>query len=303
MFKDMSLNYNDFNAIAATDWDKNNIDSTEENQKKYYQNAWQLVSKMRNKSRLENRLRIFKRILTGTASVAAVCAIGWFVYTSVIANNSSDELVYKEVVTDKGEIKDVILPDGSLIKLNASSTLRYDQHYGKHDRNVTLTGEAFFDVKSDKTKPFIINSDKLSVRVMGTSFNIRSYPEDITTSVAVRSGKVGVDFDHDEINIKLRSGDQIVIDKTNLSMSRQNVNVNNSISWMSGNLYFSELPIREAVKMLRRHYDANIILKDSSSKAIITGMHDNKSLESVLKSICFTANLKFDKKNGTYTIY
>ena len=143
----------------------------------------------------------------------------------------------------------------------------------------------------------------LDVNVTGTSFNVCSYPDDHRTSVTVKSGKVGVVYGDDDIRMSLNPDEEIVIDKADGSVSRNTVKTKDTLAWMKGCLVFRQNTLPEAIRILHRYYPCEIELRDSTSNVRLSGTHDNKSIESVLSSICFSAGLQYTEKDGRYIIY
>ena len=207
------------------------------------------------------------------------------------------------LVTDPGQTREVTLPDGTIVTLNVASSLKYNARYGKEKREVWLDGEAFFDVKSNAECPFSIHSGILDVNVTGTSFNVCSYPDGHQTSVTVKSGKVGVVYGDDDIRMNLKPDEEIVINREDSSVSRSSVKSKDALAWMKGNLVFRQNTLPEAIRILQRYYPCDIELRDSTSNVRLSGTHDNRSVESVLTSICFSSGLHYTEKDGRYIIY
>ena len=210
---------------------------------------------------------------------------------------------YENIVTAPGQTREVTLPDGTEVTLNVASSLKYNARYGKEMREVWLDGEAFFDVAGDAECPFSIHSGMLDVNVTGTSFNVCSYPDDHRTSVTVKSGKVGVVYGDDDIRMSLNPDEEIVIDKADGSVARNTVKTKDALAWLKGDLVFRQNTLPEAVRILQRYYSCNIELRDSTSRVRLSGTHDNRSVESVLESICFSAGLQYTQQDGRYIIY
>ena len=143
----------------------------------------------------------------------------------------------------------------------------------------------------------------LDVNVTGTSFNVCAYNDNPMTTVTVKSGKVGVVYGDDDIRMNLRADEEIVINTDDSSVSRNAVNAMDALKWMRGSLIFRQNTLPEVIRILRRHYSCDIELRDSTSSVRISGTHDNKSIESVLESICFSAGLHYRVKDGGYVIY
>ena len=196
-----------------------------------------------------------------------------------------------------------VLPDSTRVWINSDSELRFPTNFVDGVRRVELRGEAFFDVESNEECPFSIHSGMLDVNVTGTSFNVCAYNDNPMTTVTVKSGKVGVVYGDDDIRMNLRADEEIVINTDDSSVSRNAVNAMDALKWMRGSLIFRQNTLPEVIRILRRHYSCDIELRDSTSSVRISGTHDNKSIESVLESICFSAGLHYRVKDGGYVIY
>ncbi len=142
----------------------------------------ELVSKPRRFSKAKILAGIF--VLAGAISFA-------FYITKVFTQKQS-KFPVSQVSTRPGSRTQIQLPDGSTVWLNASSKITYDENFGKNLREVSLTGEAFFDVVKDPAHPFVIHTKVIDVKVLGTSFNVKAYPEDAHTETSLIRGKVEV---------------------------------------------------------------------------------------------------------------
>ena len=115
----------------------------------------------------------------------------------------------------------MLLPDGSTVWLNAGSRLTYDSLYGTTLREVTLSGEAYFDVVKNPKKPFIIHTGKINIRVLGTVFNVKSYPEEQTIETSLIKGSIEVSFpSQPSKKIILKPNQKLIIDKTETNASK-----------------------------------------------------------------------------------
>ena len=270
----------------------------------YRDKAMRLIGKHKKNAGFHKRAVPPRRIAAIAASLAILITGGYFVTSGIMENRLEKQLAtYEHVGTDAGQMREVTLPDGTEVILNVASSLKYNARYGKETREVWLDGEAYFDVKSDAGCPFSIHSGQLDVNVTGTSFNVCSYPDDPRASVTVKSGRVGVVYGSDDIRMTLRQDEEIVINTADSSVSRNTVKVNNALAWMSGALVFRQNTLEEAIRILQRYYPCKIELRDSTSRIRLSGTHDNKSLESVLESICFSAGLQYTENDGCYIIY
>ena len=270
----------------------------------YRDKAMRLIGKHKKNAGFHKRAVPPRRIAAIAASLAILITGGYFVTSGIMENRLEKQLAtYEHVGTDAGQMREVTLPDGTEVTLNVASSLKYNARYGKEAREVWLDGEAFFDVESDAECPFSIHSGMLDVNVTGTSFNVCAYPDDTRTSVTVKSGKVGVAYGDDDIRMNLHPDEEIVINTDDSSVSRNTVTAKDAMAWMKGSLVFRQNTLPEAIRILRRYYPCDIELRDSTSRVRLSGTHDNKSLESVLESICFSAGLHYTENDGRYVIY
>jgi len=242
-------------------------------------------------------------LLKYVAAIFILFALGAGIYyVSVDKEKSYTEISYIQVAVDKGEHKRVQLPDGTSVILNAGSVMRYPQMFDSEVRLVELNGEAFFDVKKDETTPFVVNTLNADIRVLGTSFNIKAYQEDEQLMVSVQSGRVQVDMP--ESMTRLMANEQLLLDKSNGDFQKKKEDIKRVKSWIYGGLYFNRTPIRSVVFELQRMYDCEILFDSRFVyDEYIYGEHDNKSLESVLKSIQYSTDIRFKKEGEKYILY
>ncbi len=144
--------------------------------------------------KLRNSRRRKRLLWVGSASLVGVVGLVWFFqgYKNPAVQGQVPPTATSQVMTKPGSRTQIQLPDGSRVWLNASSQLTYDKDFGQNLREVTLTGEAFFDVAKDASRPFIIHTKVIDVKVLGTEFNVRAYPNDAYTETSLIRGRVEV---------------------------------------------------------------------------------------------------------------
>ena len=188
------------------------------------------------------------------------------------------------------------MPDGSAITLNKGAQIRYASAFKGNTREVSLKGEAFFDVAPDKSKPFIIEAEKLMVKVVGTSFYVNAGAD--STLVVVKSGKVAVYIPgHENEAVYLLPGQKASFTATGNTIEvKQNAD-NNYISWKTHIFEFNNTPLPEVLKQINKAYNCNMVLKNESFKECrITSTFDNLSLDQVIDILQKLLNLKIEKK-------
>ena len=226
-----------------------------------------------------------------------------------------------EVVTKRGSKSSIKLPDGTIVRLNTDSRLTYLNFTAGKNREVTLIGEAYFDVAHDSSRPFIIHTGKINIKVLGTSFNVRNYPQDKELETSLIKGKIEVSLDsRPEDIITLKPTEKLIIAKeqdelsaaTKVTNSIDNKVVLTSItylrhdslvaetSWLNDKLVFVNQPLDKIAIELERKYAITVSFKDEKVKKYrYTGVFENVSLEKVFQLIKYSKNInyKIDDKN------
>ena len=226
-----------------------------------------------------------------------------------------------EVVTKRGSKSSIKLPDGTIVRLNTDSRLTYLNFTAGKNREVTLIGEAYFDVAHDSSRPFIIHTGKINIKVLGTSFNVRNYPQDKELETSLIKGKIEVSLDsRPEDIIILKPTEKLIIAKeqdelsaaTKVTNSIDNKVVLTSItylrhdslvaetSWLNDKMVFVNQPLDKIAIELERKYAITVSFKDEKVKKYrYTGVFENVSLEKVFQLIKYSKNInyKIDDKN------
>jgi ferric-dicitrate binding protein FerR (iron transport regulator) len=183
--------------------------------------------------------------------------------------------------------KMITLPDGSVVYLNANTTISYAKHFAKKSREVQLKGEAFFEVSPDKSKPFIIYANNARVKVLGTSFNVNARGNNHHVEVYVSTGIVELSEAGNQNNrVLLRPGNIGLISNEEISSARKAEN-ENCIAWKTGDLTFQDTRLTEVTSLLNDIYNVNIvILEPGLDTTRINGSYQNDPLDDILNSIC-----------------
>ena len=226
-----------------------------------------------------------------------------------------------EVVTKRGSKSSIKLPDGTIVRLNTDSRLTYLNFTAGKNREVTLIGEAYFDVAHDSSRPFIIHTGKINIKVLGTSFNVRNYPQDKELETSLIKGKIEVSLEsRPEDIITLKPTEKLIIAKeqdelataTKVKSSIDNKVVLTSItylradslvaetSWLNDKMVFVNQPLDKIAIELERKYAITVSFKDEKVKKYrYTGVFENVSLEKVFQLIKYSKNInyKIDDKN------
>ena len=199
---------------------------------------------------------------------------------------------YQELFTPYGTWSVVNLPDGSKVWLNAGSSLKYPTQFNDKQRVVSMQGEAYFEVESDKEHPFIVKTKELTVEATGTAFNVNAYTSDNVTAVTLVKGKVAVTLDKKK-TISLSPGEKI---DYNLATALYNVNKTNTYKWCSwkdGVLIFRDDPLEYVFKRLGQTYNVEFILKDAElGKYSYKATFEGESLNEILRLLEMSAPIR-----------
>ena len=207
------------------------------------------------------------------------------------------------------EILNDTLQDGSIITLNERSKISYSNNFNTQTREVKLEGEAFFDIERDTTKPFIIHLDQSSVRVLGTSFNIKSDPKDELVSVYVKSGVVLFKYlsntkDSTYLSVKLLAGDKVVYNKRTQQLEATNdSSTATEIYWMNRELIFDGIRLGQVSGILESVYEVDIIITEEISKnCLLTTNFQNANIDQIMEIIALTFELELEKTQDGYIL-
>lgn len=228
---------------------------------------------------------------------------GQIVYQVIDAPHVSTAATYNTISTPAGGQYQVNLPDGTTVWLNALSSLKYPTVFSTQERKVILTGEAYFEVAKDPSKPFIVAANgggrQQQVRVLGTHFNINSYDDELSTRTTLLEGSVEVNaFDKAKT---LKPGQQAVLTK---GIAVQEVDVNQAIDWKNGNFYMDDESVQSIMRRLSRWYDIEVVYQGNVPDNLQFGgvISRTKKLSEVLQVLETTQNIHFKIEGRRVTV-
>ena len=277
-----------------------------------------------------------KRWFIGAGALVSILILFFVIKNSMITfDKKNAKQSTLSVTTKPGSRRTQIqLPDGSSVRLNSSSTLTYDKNFGKNIREVSLTGEAFFDVTKDSSHPFIIHTNVIDIKVLGTAFNVKSYPGDPNTETSLIRGKV-------EVTLKNRASEKIylepneklvvannssIVNRTLVNQPEQPVNktdisskptyavqrvtyypVDSAIietSWIDNRLIFQKSEtFREVAKKMERWYGVTIRFADEDAANIrLYGSFTNETIDQALDALHEICGFKYKILGNEITI-
>jgi transmembrane sensor len=246
------------------------------------------------------------RFLKIAASLLLFASISFYAqrYFSVF---QKAEVALHKVETSKGQRTRIEFPDGSVAYLNSSSSLIFPESFSETTRTVELTGEAFFEVIKNPSKPFIVKTNDFHTVVLGTSFNVRAFKTDVAADVALVTGSVRVVREQapsgDSQEHLLVPGERLIYDKANRSFGKERFNTADITGWKDGVLVFNDTDFPGVIEKLEQWYGVQItVVSKPSEEWHVAGHFDNESLEEVLSSIQFVYDIEYKIKGKKLTL-
>jgi ferric-dicitrate binding protein FerR (iron transport regulator) len=208
---------------------------------------------------------------------------------------AGDELIYNTLSTPKGRQFNVLLPDGTNVWLNSGSSIRYPTAFTAKERRVMITGEAYFEVATSRSKPFIVQiNEKNQVQVLGTRFNINAYADEAVARTTLLEGAVRVEVKHDGSrnnaakSVVLQPGQQSRVKTGDASADIQTVavDVDKVMAWRRGFFNFEDAGMDEVMRQLARWYDLEIVYEGNVPPIVFGGeLSRNITLSGILKAL------------------
>ncbi len=213
-----------------------------------------------------------------------------------------DHPVFNELHVPYGKVFTLVLSDGTEIQLNSGTHIKYPVKFPtKGNREVTMTGEAYFKVSKNKEHPFIVNSEQVAVQVLGTEFNVTSYKEQSTINTVLVEGSVSLSHESDpESKTLLEPGNKGSWDKTQETMSVEKVDTLLYTSWLNGEIVFRDTPFSELLTKLERAYNVRIVNKNIGLEEKAFNARYNikvESIEDVLEALKIIAPFGYEIKD------
>ena len=214
-------------------------------------------------------------------------------YLYIQANLTPQEIAYLEATSAPGIVTQITLPDSSKVWLNSGSRLRYPARFMGDERNVTLQGEGYFEVQSDRAHPFYVaTTEGLRVMAHGTKFNVNAYADDEIIEATLEQGAVDVLIGQQRET--LVPGEQAIFDKNTSTMHKQKAQVDVETAWREGKLIFRNATMKEITKQLARRYNVDINLHDESrTPHRFRATFTNESLPQILEYLRMSAPIRW----------
>jgi ferric-dicitrate binding protein FerR (iron transport regulator) len=207
------------------------------------------------------------------------------------------------VMVDDAGLSQIELSDGTLVTLNRDTKINYPDQFANDVREVSIKGEAFFEVTPNPSKPFIIHAGEATVKVLGTSFSVNAYPENDRVEVIVATGKVEVSKLENPYRITLDPGEKGTFMTSSKELIKSLNYDPNFLAWKTRTFIFNETSLTEVIKQLNKVYRVQIELPDHKLDNMLLNAHfEKETLDFILEVISTTHGLNVQKKGGHYVL-
>jgi ferric-dicitrate binding protein FerR (iron transport regulator) len=202
--------------------------------------------------------------------------------------------VYNTVETPLGMRSSLTLPDGTKVWLNAGSSISYPVFFASNSREVSLKGEAYFEVKKDKSWPFVVTTKNMNVLVSGTTFNCNAYPENDQVQTVLVEGEVTLANQSATELATLNPGELAIFNNSDQRISTTKTDLQKYIAWKSGKLMFRDDKMNKVVEKLERWYNVEFEIEDPEiANYVYTATFIDESLDQVLKMLTLSAPIRY----------
>lgn len=293
--------------------------------------SWELMKTRMTKREITgkgNKKRVIIRYTRIAATWLIFFALGFAAFYLI---RQPVEIMPRPVIIEVplGAKGSIVLPDGSKVWLNAGTKLTYDESYGRKTRSLDLSGEAYFIVAGDKMHPFFVNTPELRIEALGTKFNVKSYPEELSVMTILEEGKIDIQIRENKKRsgeIVLLPNEKFIYQKSSGSFERQsgqnakkdaslktvrkktspagiiekNINTELYTSWKDKRWIIQGETLDKLAPMLERKYNIQIEFRDDILKYYsFTGTIENETIEQILQAIKHTAPIDYELKRDT----
>ena len=295
----------DVEKTELLDWTNIN----KKNEKEYLQikDIWDITSHKDSKSneqliffyktQLEKSKRARIILIYRFFAIAAVFLIGLLAYVLIPQKSVVKPQFLSTYLVPMGSRSKLVLFDGTEVNLNSGSTLTYSNEYNSGTRRVTLTGEGFFKVKSDKKHPFIVKTADFEVEATGTQFNVCTYDNDSFTNTTLAEGVVALRMNKSNQTFKIIPGEKFKLNRSEKTYNQSAVDVESELAWKDGQFIFKSIPFPELVRRLERWYDVKLLW---SGKKLATYSYSGRfknqeTIWQVLDALKLTSPISYQK--------
>lgn len=278
-----------------------------------WENQWKQteipsLAQVRAFKRIRTRISARKaaRVSLWTASVAAAAALLLILLPTGRKDSSSPAVQEPNIFTVETrycEQTKVVLPDSTIVWLNAASRLSYSGDYMKGERTVTLEGEGYFDVRHNPAQPFIVRMGANDITVYGTKFNVTAYPSEAKVEAALLEGSIA--FSNSTIRVEMQPGEILSYDTSDEKLVKYAGDVKSRVSWLGGTLVYSAIDLGELLGRISSIYGERITCVNSGkgSRSVSIILNIKESIPNILDAISYICPVKWTVgESGEYIV-
>ena len=235
------------------------------------------------------------------AAAAAVVLLSLSVWTAYLYMQPATI----QTVSTLAETRTVRLPDGTSVTLNHYSSLSYPERFKSDDREVELSGEAYFEVSKDSKHPFIVQTETIDVQVLGTHFNVDAYPDNPDVKTTLLTGSVAVSNKNNSVRMVLKPNEGDIYNKGEQKLTRKVLeNAGDEISWRHGEFIFDDLPLQEIARELSNSFGTTIHIADSTLQnyRITARFRNGEDLDAILSVLHNAGYFNYSRNTQQITI-
>jgi ferric-dicitrate binding protein FerR (iron transport regulator) len=261
--------------------------------------AWIKVNEANRRHAVLKKRR--SRIIHTASGIAASVLLFVALSTSGFLRHTRLPVTAVEMETDNGSRSNMILPDGTHVRLNSGSKISYAFNQKEKIREVAFSGEGFFEVSKDENPFIITTSDELQLKVLGTTFNLSAYKGDETIETTLIEGTV--EMGRNGHKLVLKPGETGSYDKTKNTLQQISKISSHTYGWINDKIYMDDMPLVELCKQLERMYDVNITLQGEIGEKIrYNGVVHEESIADVLDALQKLSKINYKMKGKNITI-
>ena len=220
--------------------------------------------------------------------------------------NEINALAEQNVVIRSGDYGKslVTLPDGTIVHLNAKSSLTYSQDFGRNDRKVALSGEGFFEVKKDTEKKFTVGTGYMDITVLGTKFNVYAYETKDIVEMSLVEGSVDVTTSRPPYqSIRVKPNEKVVYNKRTGNLLHERTSNKMETAWINKELVFRSERLEDVFRCLSRKFAVTFSVDDETLlNDVYTGTFDDENVESIMRVLKYHYNFKYTNEDGVISI-
>ncbi len=288
-----------------------------------------------DKGEVRGYFKIIRNLLPYAAVFVLAFLLTWFLKPASplpLTDTDNNEVNFFRIEVPYGSKSTIQLPDSSKVVLNSGSRLEYPDHFGTTDRTVFLHGEAYFDVMRNKHKPFYVKTDEVTIKVLGTQFNVKSYPEENIMETILVSGSVEILPNEQTFNAKNQEYKRILLKPNEKAVFIHNVIstspaqegiqkpmvdhilsasialqesgiTENDVAWRNNILILNNEPFKEIINKLERWYNVQIVLEDQELGGVrFSARFSGESIADVMQALSYTQPFKYEINKNKVTI-